>query len=367
MTSRRQFLSLAGLAGCRRPRNRGFPGYALVSSTRDRSVAVVDLNVFALVHRIPLPAAPAALFAHPSRPLAWALAPESGLVCELDLARLKTARQLRLARAAISIRLDAEGELLWVLCREPAQLAAVRLDRFERVARIPLPAEPLDFDLARYQARAAVSLVSGAVSFVDLQTARAGAPLSFGRRASTVRFRSDGRLLLVGDADRPVLSILDVPSGEVVVHLPLAVVPAHFCFKADGGQLFLTGPGADAVVIVYPYRTEVAETVLAGRSPAHMAVSTQPEYLFVASPPTGDVNVLEIDTRRVVAAAPVGEGVGPLAVTPDNQYVLALNRRAGALAVVRIPTTVSRRRRLASLFTVVAVGPQPESLAVCRA
>lgn len=307
------------------------------------------------------------MLAHPSMPLAWALAADAGLVCELDLARLRAGRQLRVARAALGMRLDPAAEMLWVLCREPAQLAGIHLERFERVVRIGLPADPLDFDLALYGGRAAVSLASGAVCFVGLTDARAGAPVFFGRRAGVVRFRSDGRLLLAGNSDQTALSILEVPSGEVVVHLPLAVLPERFCFKTDGGQLFLTGSGADAVVIVYPYRTEVAETVLAGRSPAEMAVSRQPEYLFVASPPTGDVNILEIETRRVVAAAPVGEGVGPLAVTPDNQYVLALNRRAGALAVVRIPANVSRRRRLASLVTVVPVGPQPESLAVCHA
>ncbi|MCS7314586.1 MAG: hypothetical protein RMI94_02080 [Bryobacterales bacterium] len=367
MTSRRQFLWLASLAACRRRRSTGFPGYAVVSSPQDRSVSVVDLDVFALARRIPLPAPPRDVLAHPALPLAWVLSPEAGLLCELDLTRPGPARQLRLARDAVAMRLDPQGQTLWVLCRQPAQLLAVRTDRLERIARIPLPGEPLDFDLARYDALAAVSLAAQGVAFVDLKTARAAHPVVFGRRPGAIRFRSDGRLLLVGSADEPMLSILDVPGGQLVVHLPLAVCPARFCFKPDGGQLFLTGPGADAVAIVYPYRTEVAETVLAGRSPADMAVSSQPEYLFVASPPTGDVNILEIETRRVVAAAPVGEGVGPLAVTPDNQYVLALNCRAGALAVVRIPATVSRRRRLASLVTVVPVGPQPASLAVCHA
>ncbi|MGC8793913.1 MAG: YncE family protein, partial [Bryobacteraceae bacterium] len=156
------------------------------------------------------------------------------------------------------------------------------------------------------------------------------------------------------------------PSGDVVVHLPVAVLPRHFCFKADGGQLFLTGAGADVVVIVYPYRSEVAETVLAGRAPAAMAVSTNPEYLFVASPETGDVNILEIETRYLVAVAQVGESVNAVAVTPDNQFALALNERAGTLAVIRVPASVSRRRRLAPLFTVVPVGPRPTSLAIAR-
>ena len=56
--------------------------------------------------------------------------------------------------------------------------------------------------------------------------------------------------------------------------------------------------GADAVAVVYPYRTEVAETVLAGRAPANLAASAGPDYLFVANPPTGDVTMLDIESRR---------------------------------------------------------------------
>ena len=363
MLSRRQWLLAPGLLACRRRRPSAFPGFALVANPEDRAVSVVDLRTFTLARQIRLPAPPGPLLAHPSKPVAWALAPDSGLLCQLDLDQLRPARQLALARSAVSMRLA--GDTLWTLCREPSQLVALSLDHFRRLARISLPPDPLDFDLAPYMPWAAVShAATGAVTFVDLEARRSLPPIHFGRRAATVRFRSDGRLLLVGNADQPALTVLQAPSGAVVVHLPLAILPRNFCFKADGGQLFLTGPGADVVVIVYPYRTEVAETILAGRAPAAMAVSTQPEFLFVASPETGDVNIVEIETRHVVAAATVGEGVGALAVTPDNQFALALNQRAGALAIIRIPTTVRRRRRLAPLFTVVPVGPRPASLAL---
>jgi|YNPMSStandDraft_1061717.scaffolds.fasta_scaffold04017_9 hypothetical protein len=365
MLTRRQCLLAPALMACRRRRPSAFPGYALVAGPESRAISVVDLRTFSLARQIRLPAPPGPLLAHPTRPVAWALAPDSGLLCELDLDQLRPARQLAVARSAVSMRLA--GDTLWVLCRDPSQLVAVSLEHFRRLARISLTPDPLDFDLAPYVPWAAVSHAStGTVSFVDLEARRSLPPVDFGRRAATVRFRSDGRLLLVANADQPALTILEVPTAALVVHLPLAIHPRHFCFKADGGQLFLTGPGADVVVIVYPYRTEVAETILAGRAPAAMAVSTNPEYLLVASPQNGDVNIVEIETRHLVAAANVGEGVGALAVTPDNQFALALNQRAGALAVIRIPTTVRRRLRLAPLFTVVPVGPRPASLAIAQ-
>jgi len=327
----------------------------------------VDLTTFSLVGHIQVPAPPAGLIAHPARPTPWALSPASGSLYELDLRRLIASRRLHVARAAIGMRLAPDAGSLWVLCRDPWQLVRVEVVGLHRSARISLPGEPLDFDLSSDGRWAAISLASPAsVLFVDLQTGHVGRPFDFERRAGVVRFRSDGRVVLVGNADQAALSILEVPGGALVVHLPLAMRPERFCFKSDGGQLFLTGSGADAVAIVYPYRTEVAETVLAGRAPAEMAVSTSPDYLFVASPTGGDVSILEIETRRVIALAPVGEGAGGIVVTPDNQYALVLNERSGTLAVIRIAAIVARRARVAPLFTVVPVGPRPTALAVCR-
>jgi YVTN family beta-propeller protein len=184
-----------------------------------------------------------------------------------------------------------------------------------------------------------------------------------------VRFQSDGRTVLVGDSSNRQLSLYDVASGRAVAHLPLAVRPDNFCFKPDGGQLFITGDGMDAVVVVYPYHTpQVAETVLAGRMPGSMAASDgRPGYLFVANPESGDVTILNITTRKVVAVANVGNEPGCIAITPDNQYALVLNRKSGDMAVLLISDKLVNRQRSAALFTMIPVGSKPVSAAVRRA
>lgn len=364
--SRRSLLLAAVGAGCRRPRGTGFPGYALVASPEARAVACVDLETFALAGHIRLAAPPHAVVAGSSLARAWALSCEPGALWELDPAGRRWLRWFSVGRSAAAVRLAAAGGAAWVLCRDPAQLVRIDLSRWERNLRLPLPGEPRDFDVAPDESLAAATLTDGAVALADLKDGRMIRRVECGRRAGLVRFRSDGKLLLVANADQAALSLLELPGGELVVHLPLAMVPERLCFKSDGGQLFVTGRGADAVAIVYPYRTEVAETVLVGRMPGAMAVCNQPEYLLVASPVTGDVSILEIETRRVIAVAAVGEGAGAIVITPDNQYALVLNERAGTLAVIRLTAVVARRARTAALFTVVPVGPRPLAAAVCR-
>jgi YVTN family beta-propeller protein len=163
-----------------------------------------------------------------------------------------------------------------------------------------------------------------------------------------------------------MLSILQVPTGRVVVNLPLAVSPDWFCFGADSGQLFVTGAGMDAVVVVYPYWTEVAETILAGRAPGAMAeaVGADRDYLFVANPQSGEVTIVDIETHRVIAVVSVGQGPGFIAITPDRQYALVLNCVSGDMAVIRIEAIAATRAKSAPLFTMIPVGSKPVSAAV---
>ena len=75
-----------------------------------------------------------------------------------------------------------------------------------------------------------------------------------------------------------------------------------------------------------------------------MAVCAQPEYLLWRAPKSGDVTVIEIGTRRVLAVLTVGQEPGFITMTPDSQYyALVLNHRSGDLAVIRI-AAISQRR-----------------------
>jgi YVTN family beta-propeller protein len=107
----------------------------------------------------------------------------------------------------------------------------------------------------------------------------------------------------------------------------------------------------DAVVIVYPYDTDVA-----------------PYYLMVANPESDGLTVLDIDTRKLVAVVNVGQEPSAIVVTPDRQYALVLNRRSGDVAVVRIPRLAgaTARQKTAPLFTMIPAGSGPVGAAVLR-
>jgi YVTN family beta-propeller protein len=113
--------------------------------------------------------------------------------------------------------------------------------------------------------------------------------------------------------------------------------------------------------VIYPYFVpEVAETVLAGSRPGPMAATWT--HLFVTNPAAGDVTILDIDTRRVVAVAGVGADPGYVTVTPDREYALVLNRKSGDMAVIRVAGLQPDRRKSAALFTMIQSVRSPSAL-----
>ena len=376
MLSRRQWLAftpaaIAGGCGWLR-RDAAFTGYAFVANEEGQAVAAVDLSAFAVARHIRIGGSPTAVATDPLRPAVYVLTPANGTLHEIDTARLSFRRKLTVCQAAISMRITPAGDAIYILCREPRRLVRVALDRFAVSAQIPLPEVPFDFDLAPPEAGLAAVSFSGAgsIAFLDLSRGVCERPTPVGGTLGMVRFQSNGAALIAANPGRRMLNLFDTAARRLIVNLPLAVRPDNFCFGGGGGQLFVTGEGMDAVVIVYPYQTEVAKTILAGRAPGAMAASSSPEYLFVANPGSGDVTVVDIATARMLVVAPVGSEPGYIAITPNDEYALVLNRKSGDMGVIRIGAIAANRfkparhSRQASMFTLIPVGSKPVAAVV---
>lgn len=366
MLSRRSLLlSTAAFLGCRKPKATGYSGYCFVANQDGHSLAVVDLTTFRLWRPVPLDAAPSMLLPHPRGPEVFALAAEAGVVYRIDVASLAVVRRARAGNHAVSMRLSPDGSALWVLYREPAALVELALDTLDTRRRIRLPAAADDFDLSPNHRAAIASSALGAVIIASLDRAAIERTVDLGAQPAIVRFQQKGVQIVAGSRSDRSLIMVDVASGRVVVRLPVPIQPQHFCFSMDEGQLFVTGEGKDAVVIAYPYQTEIGETILAGRAPAGMAVAgPNGQYLLVANPQTNSVTVLDIPNRKLAAVVQVGQEPREILITPDNQYALVLNQKSGDLAVIRIAALAARRFKSAPLFTLIPVGEKPVSAAV---
>ena len=357
---RRFLLSAAGFTACGRQLAKPFNGVAYIASQTARTVSVVNLNNFKLSRQVPLNAEPTAVLVNASR--VFVLTPSSGTVVELDAATATVQYRHRLAASAVSMRLSPDGDGLWLLARDPQALIQLDLKqgRVNRIIKLPKPV--LDFDLAP---KAPLAVIGSPATLINLETGRTERHLAIEGDTIPIRFRPDGKEVIAAHAAARMLSIADVETGRLLVKLPMPLQPERFCFTLDnGGQLFVTGRGMDAVVIVSPYQTSIDETLLAGRAPGSMTVDAN--NLYVTNPESGDLTVIAIADRQLLAKISVGQDPIQVLVTPDNQYVLVLNRGSSDLSVIRISKIgADLRGKGAPLFTVVPLGASPVSGAIC--
>jgi len=362
--TRRGFLAAGGAlaAACGGKHGEGYRGFAYIAIAGSRAIATIDLLSFALRGSIPLACQPSVLIADPDpkRAFAFAAGQTAGgaaVLERVDLTARKTVGQVAIGAGNPVLRKDHRG-IIWSSASE-ARLHGWSANGLRPVAQVGMAARVIDFDVAEGQPLACACLEGGLAQLVDLAKGRAFEPVRLGGDATSVLFRRDGRTVMVARRNDALLSVLDTSSQQIMTELPLALRPDHFCFTGDGGQLFITGEGRDAVVIVYPYQTEVAQTSLSGRTPGQMACSAAPPYLFVSNPAAGSVSVFDIETQRVVGIAGVGVQPGPIVVTPDQQYALVLNEGSGDIGVIRIASIKQRLAHKTPLFTMIPVGGKP--------
>jgi len=355
-------------------------GYCFVANQGSRSIAVVSLERFRVVRQIPLDAAPSTVLAHPTRPRVLVLAPETGTVYEVDGATYAVSRKVRAGNQAVAMQFSPSGDALWVLYRDPAALIELPLDSLRPGRRVRLPTSPDAFDLVLHHERkvplaAIASRANRTIALASLASTAIERTIAAADEPSLVSFQWDGSQIITGSWQGRNATIFESATGKTVVRLPLPLAPREFCTSGDGGQIFITGDGMDAVVVLFPSQTEIYQTILAGRAPGTMAVTAKgvsPAYLMLTNPEADGITVLDTRDYSLVAAVQVGRGPCRILLTPDGQYALVLNQKSGDMAVVRMlalsttPNGGYRRFKPAPapIFTLIPVGDRPVSGAI---
>jgi DNA-binding beta-propeller fold protein YncE len=370
---RRSLLLGAAAAACGPPKARGYHGYCFVANQDSRNVAAIDLTNFRLRRQIPVDDAPAAIVSHPSQPKAYVLAPGAGTVYEIDALKLTVSRRTRAGSRAMSMAVAAGNDALWILYRDPAELIELPFDSLRPRRRIRLASPPDGFDLSSTNYAAIASYQDRSITVASLERAAIDRVIAARDEPSLVHFQQDGAQIIAGSHPDRAITIFNTASGKTVVRLPLAIAPRNFCPDSTGGQLYVTGDGKDAVVIVYPYETEIGQTILAGHAPGAMAVTQDASpLLLVANPDSDRITALDVNTmgKSLIAVVDVGQEPRCIVMTPDNQYALVLNRRSGDVAVVRTyslnqsgPFKEPLKKPM-PVFTMIPVGDSPVAAAV---
>ena len=360
--TRRTRLATAFLAGCSRKLATRYFGWLFVASAAERGIAVADLAEFRHATTITLDQVPGQVLRVGTR--VFVTCPEARLLLELDLAHFKAGRRLSLPGRIVAAVASTDGNSLVAITEQPGALCLIDPISFQVKKQVLLPERPAGLAVSDNMAAVAGPETITRISLPDCKIAGQSAA---GSACGVVQFRKDGRMILAGLPESKQIVTFDSATGSLLARLPLAFAPERFSFNDNGGQMFVTGPvsaSQDTIAIVNPYQSEVDQTIIAGRTPHGMAVSARRNLLLVTNPGSGDLTILDIDTRHLAASVHVGGKPGEVLLTPDEEYALVISEDSGDVAVARMQTVLDKATRTKPLFTVFPMGGNPVSAAV---
>jgi hypothetical protein len=356
-------VAAGGSLRCSRKLATRYFGWLFVASATERGVAVGDLSEFRHVTTIPLDFAPGQVLRVGTRLLVTC--PEARTLIEIDLAHFKPTRKLVFPGKIVTASPHPDGKSLILLIDQPSALLIVDPASMRVKKQTQLPAPPVG--LALSDSMVAVTSEMGSVVRISFPDCKILGATALDAKCGIVQFRKDGRMLLTGLPESNQIVTLDAETGSLLARLPLAFPPARFLFNDNGGQMFVTAPvsaAQDRIAIVNPYQNEVDQTIIAGRTPLGMAVSRKRNLLLITNPGSGDLTILDIDTRGLAASVHVGGNPGEVLLTDDEEYALVVSQDSGDVSVVRMQTVLDRSVKTKPLFTVFPTGARPQSALV---
>ena len=342
------------LAGCSRKLAPRFSGRLFTASAGARGIAVADLSQFKHMLTIPLEHGPSQLIV--AAGVVYAVCPEGRSLVKVDMDRLVQAATVGFPGRIAAAAATPDGRRIVVAVAQPSTLFVVDAGSAKILQRIALAVEPGVLDLTDSMV-AVAGAADDTLTRVALPSGLISGVTAMGAGAGPIVFRKDGNMILAGQPSVKGIVAVDAATGNLVARLTLPFPPGRFAVNADGGQIFVTGSPDDTIAIVNAYQIEVDQTIIAGRTPRGMAVALGRNLLLLANPASGDVTILDIETRKLAASVHVGGEPGQILMT------LVFNG-SGDVAVIRMQTVLDRQNKTKPIFTMFSTGPSPQSAVV---
>ncbi len=368
------------LAGCRRRHFPHYPSdfreYAWVTNRGDDSVTVFDLVHMQTAATIPVGDDPTDIAVSPTRNEVYVANTGGGTVSVIDAVTNRVAATIPVHRAPSSIGVDSLGQRGYVANSGSNNVSVLDLARRREIAAIGVGETP---EVARVSPDGATLVVTngggGSVSVIDAHGLRVRTVFSGCPQASDAVILPDSskafvacsgghQVMAVGLARAQSLNPED-RADRLLAFLDVGPTPVHLALKPDGGEIFVSNFGGDTISEIATGADDVGGAYVVGASPLGGIVSADNSTLWVSNSGDNTVAAYSIDDGQLINTVQVGDGPGPLALSGNGFLLLAVDRMAGDVSVVRTISYTPRGQPITgSLFTVLSAGKHPNAIAV---
>lgn len=190
---------------------------------------------------------------------------------------------------------------------------------------------------------------SNTVSVLDANSFKKIGNVAVGLGPHNVQVAPDGKTVWVTNNGEPGAAAAKMPSASTNEHsamagagavwtidsltdtvtakIPVGKNPAHVILTTDGLFAYVANGGDNSVSVVSTSTREVVATIPVGASPHGMRFSPNGNEAWVANLNGGTVSVIDTASRKQVAQIAVGNGPAQVGFTPDGRLDLCHCRK----------------------------------------
>ena len=196
---------------------------------------------------------------------------------------------------------------------------------------------------------------AGKIALVDTEAFQVSHELEAGDTPMRIELQRDQRYLWVGnnapDAENSGVTVIDAQDLEIVKFIQTGPGHHEIAFTDGDRYAFVSNRDGGTVTIIDVQSLEKIGDVKTGPKPMSVAYSALGSAIYVTDADAGTITVIDPDTREIRATIEAEPGLGPLRMTRDGRWGMAVNASTDTVFVIDASSD-----RLAHA---ISVGKQP--------
>ncbi len=168
--------------------------------------------------------------------------------------------------------------------------------------------------------------------------------------------------------DGSLIRVIDIPERKIVgtIDFGKGVRPHCAVINPKTGLLYVSTELENAITIIDPATLKIVGAVPTGQSESHMvAVTSDGRRAYTANVGPGNVSVLDLEAKKVIATIPIARVTQRIALSPDDRWAFTSDQTKPQMAVIDTATNgISRWIQLPGIGYGAAATPDGRWLLV---